>query len=65
VKRLPTENGDLAMGVRIADPHPRVGEAMRIVAQILLRVSREKPLETVSSLSPHVAPRRPDAASEN
>lgn len=43
--------------VRVAAPHPRVGEAVRILARVLLRTAREKGLDSGSSLSPYVAPR--------
>lgn len=59
---LPSERGLLRMRVRVVGEHPRVVEAMRILARILLRTAGEKGLDSVSSLSPHVA--RGDAAAK-
>lgn len=50
------ERGVLKLKSRVTAPHPRAGEAMRIVARILLRAARENRLACTSSLSLHVAP---------
>lgn len=56
------DDAPLRLVTRVGAPHPRVSEAMRIVARIFLRIARQKHLETGSSLSGHVeAPGDPPA----
>jgi hypothetical protein len=61
---LPLDRGPMRMRVRVAEKHPRVVEATRILARIFLRIARQERLDSSGALSPDVAVRGADSAPE-